>query len=226
MSSGLDRVDRTDHQATWESLPWYVNGTLEGTELEQVEQHVQSCVACRAELSYLRELGALVHTAEQFPLTPAVGLAALIERIDRADSGAEAPFPRGIRSWMAPVYRASPGIRRALVAQAAAILLLLGLVAWTTGRQPAAVHHTLADVDAPVVDSRAHLRVVFLPDAPEARIREILGSVGGEIVSGPSALGVYTVAAPISGQPDETVASLLATLRAQPEITFAEQASR
>lgn len=226
MSSGPARGDRTDHQATWQSLPWYVNGTLEGTELEQVEQHVQGCVACRAELTYLRQLGALVHAAEEFPLTPAVGLAALMERIDRADSGAEAPSPRGIRSWIAPLYQASPGIRRALVAQAAAILLLVGIITWAAGWQPAAEHHTLADVEAPVVDSRAHLRVVFLPEAPEVRIREILGSVGGEIVSGPSALGVYTVAAPISGQPDRAVAGLLATLRAQPEITFAEHASR
>ncbi len=230
-SSGLKHANPTDHQAAWESLPWYVNGTLEGPELVVVERHVKSCVACRAELKYLRELGGLLHTAEELPLTPAQGLSAVMARIDTAERGepARAELPsltQRIRSWIEPLYQASPGIRHALLAQAAAILLLVGIIAWTVAQAPSAPYQTLSDVGALPVDPRANLRVVFAPQTPESQIREILGSVRGEIISGPTPLGVYTVTAPVSEHPDHTAKAVLEELHAQPEITFAELAAR
>lgn len=230
-SSGPKNANHTDHQAAWESLPWYVNGTLEGPELAEVERHVKDCVACRSELKYLRELGGLLHTAEVFPLTPARSLSAVMARIDTVESGEAArigppSLTQRIRSWIEPLYQASPGIRHALMAQAAAILLLVGIIAWPTAQAPSATHRTLSDVGAPEVGPRANLRVVFAPETPESQLREILRSVRGEIISGPTPLGVYTVAAPVSEHSDQTARSLLEGLRAQPEITFAELAAR
>ncbi len=112
------------------------------------------------------------------------------------------------------------------MAQAAAILLLVGFIAWTTAQEPSAIHRTLSDVDALPVDTRANLRLVFVADTPEGRIREILGSVQGEIISGPTPLGVYTVAVPVSEHPDLMARAVLEELRAQPELTFAEFAAR
>lgn len=230
-SNGINHANPTDHQAAWESLPWYVNATLEGPELEQVERHVAGCVACRGELEYLRQLGGLLHAAEELPLTPALSLSALRVRIDRVESGEPArvgspSFTRRVRGWIEPLYRVSPGIRYALIAQAAAILLLVGIIGWSTAQAPSVTHYTLSDVGAPPLDQRAHLRLVFAPETPESRIREILGSVRGEIVSGPTSLGVYTVAAPVPEDPDPTVRALLEELRARSGITFAELATR
>ena len=39
-----------------ELLPWYANGTLEGDELRQVEEHLASCLACRREVQQLEAL--------------------------------------------------------------------------------------------------------------------------------------------------------------------------
>ncbi|HIC95898.1 TPA: zf-HC2 domain-containing protein [Candidatus Bipolaricaulota bacterium] len=41
-----------------ELLPWYVNGTLRGEELAEVERHLRRCRRCRAEVEELRELQA------------------------------------------------------------------------------------------------------------------------------------------------------------------------
>lgn len=37
-------------------LPWYVNETLVGTELTEVERHLRRCRRCRAEVEELRKL--------------------------------------------------------------------------------------------------------------------------------------------------------------------------
>ena len=57
-------------------------------------------------------------------------------------------------------------------------------------------------------------QVIFNPDAVEIDIRELLRSVDGEIVMGPSALGIYTVR---FVDEDARLASLK-TLKAAPEI--------
>ena len=61
--------------------------------------------------------------------------------------------------------------------------------------------------------------MVFAESTPEAEIRRLLATVRGEIVGGPSPLGVYTVALPADGEPLPVV---LSHLRAQPQIRFAE----
>ena len=229
--NGLKQTSYADHQVAWESLPWYVNGTLDGPELAQVEGHVKSCVACRGELKYLRELGGILHTAEDLPLTPAQGLSAVMARIDESESG-EAPrtetplLTQRIRTWLEPFRMASPAIRLALVVQLAAILLLIGVVARPTAEAPKATYRTLSDPATLQVDPRARLHVVFAPETPAERIRDLLVAVQGEIIAGPTALGVYMVATPISEHPDHSDQAVLEELRAQPEIVFAELALR
>lgn len=227
-SNGLEHSRYPDHQTAWENLPWYVNGTLAGPELAQVERHVKSCVACRAELKYLRELGGVLHTAEDMPLTPAQSLSALMARIDGSGSR---ELPRNetpslglrIRIWLEPFRLASPAIRLALAVQLAAIVLLTAVVARPTAEAPQPTYRTLSDPATAQVDSGARLHVVFAPEASAERIRELLVSVQGEIIAGPTALGVYTVATPVAEHPDQTV---LEEVRSQPEIVFAELAGR
>ena len=230
-SNGLNRANHTDHQAAWESLPWYLNGTLEEPERERVERHVQGCVACRGELRYLRELAGLLHTAEELPLTPVQGLSAVMARIDTAESEeitrvGRRSSTRRIPRWIELLHQASPGMRHTVMAQAVAILLLVGIIAWPNAQAPSASHRTLSDVGAPAVGPRANLRLVFAPETPESQIRKILRSVQGEIIAGPTPLGVYTVAVPVSEHPDVTARALLEELRAKPEITFAELPAR
>ena len=39
------------HRNAWELLPWYVNGTLSGQDLDLVTGHLPGCAACAEEAS-------------------------------------------------------------------------------------------------------------------------------------------------------------------------------
>jgi anti-sigma factor RsiW len=57
MNPQADRPTDT-HRAAQEALPWLLNGTLDGPELQQVREHLAACPACRADLDALRSLRA------------------------------------------------------------------------------------------------------------------------------------------------------------------------
>ncbi len=53
-------------------LPWYLNGTLGEDERRQVDQHLSTCAACRAELDELAQLNVelrKVYAAQSAPST-------------------------------------------------------------------------------------------------------------------------------------------------------------
>jgi hypothetical protein len=66
------------------------------------------------------------------------------------------------------------------------------------------------------------LRVVFADSATVGEIRQLLRDIDGNIVAGPTALGVYTVALPAADRPDQTLAQALASLRARDQVKLAE----
>jgi anti-sigma factor RsiW len=214
------------HRRIGELLPWYVNGSLAEREREQVEAHLAGCGDCRAEEAVCRRLAEGVSAAgEAAPSPHPAKLRRLLDRI-----GEEERAPGG---WLAPLrslLQATPRpLRGALAAQGAVILLLLGLLAWSL-RTPAvppggpatpAAYRTLS---SPAVRPARvlRLRVMFSPRTTEKEIREVLQGVHGEIVAGPSPLGVYTVDAPAGSEP---AGVLLAHLRTEPQVVFAEPES-
>ena len=64
------------------------------------------------------------------------------------------------------------------------------------------------------------IRVVFADDITEKELRTLLASVGGTIIHGPSALGVYTVTIPLAGRAQ--LGPVLEALRAHPQVRLAE----
>ena len=78
-------------------------------------------------------------------------------------------------------------------AVAAALVLVqagvIAMLAWPSGDKPDLVRATTQN-PAPIGPL---LRVSFRPDLPEARLRQALADIGGEIVGGPGQLGVYLV---------------------------------
>jgi anti-sigma factor RsiW len=193
------------HQRVAELIPWYVNGSLEPGERELAARHLAECAACRAEVEREQRLAAACREVE--PPAPALHGAQVERLLARLPPSRWADLPR----WA----------RRLLAAQAAALVLLVAGAAalWRQRAEP--VFRTLsAPVAAqPAAAGAARLRVVFAETATEAEIRRLLGGVRGELVGGPSPLGVYTVALPSDGEP---IAVVLAHLRAQPQVRFAE----
>ncbi|HEV8577809.1 MAG TPA: zf-HC2 domain-containing protein [Thermoanaerobaculia bacterium] len=222
----LNQGERT-HQRIWELLPWHANGSLAEREREMVESHLAVCPNCRDEEEACRRTAAAVKAAgDGAPSPHPVQLQRMLARIDESEreeqSGGGWWRGRPLRA----VIEAAPGpLLRALIAQAAIILLLVGTVTWLAVRARAAppgaapaTYVTLSD-PAAVPGPTVGLRAMFSPQASEREIRQLLLGIRGQITAGPSAIGVYTIEVPADGDPVEVV---LARLRSEPQVAFAE----
>lgn len=232
-----------EHQQAQRLLPWLVNGTLAGRELEQVRQHVERCSDCgedvAAQLVLARELGT---ESELAPSPHPARVRSLLARIDAVEPGRSPRRRRWlgarVASWLVPrrlangadgvdgVDGAKGAVPRgiwALVAVQTSVVLAICAVLLIEGRErrAPAEYHTLSvprAVDPETAGPR--LRLVFEESASAAEIRSVLESVAGRIVDGPTALGVYTVELP--GARSEGLGATLELLRRQSSVRFVE----
>lgn len=149
-------------------LPFHVNGTLMGAEAEAVAEALAADPALAAEAAAL----------------------AAIRQTMQADDDGVSPGELGLaRLTRATAAKAPPRVRPVIWQIAAALLLAIalmqGAVLLMERGQPG---FQLAG--APRPDFTLALR----PEAPEAAIRALLQAAGAEIVAGPSALGLYSLA--------------------------------
>ena len=223
MRTGAERGDRL-HRRVWDLLPWYANGTLEDGERRAVESHLAACSRCREELSACRSLGELLQQAPGVAPAPhPAHLARILEKIGDHERAAWQSPLESLRNLLTATPRP---VRWALVAQ---LVLILGFVGLGLGlslhRQPPtapASYRTLSDAPAATSATSApssRLRVVFAPGTTEQEIRDLLLGIRGQIVSGPSSLGVYTVEVPTGPDPLNDV---LAHVRKHRQVSLAE----
>src|SRR5436305_4868520 len=234
--------DERSHQRVWELLPWYVNGTVSSQDRERVEAHMAGCRRCQDEVEACRRTAAAIKgLGDVAPSPHPVQLQRVLARIDdaerherherkewRDDEGAAIRFGAPIRALIAATPRP---LRGALLAQVAVIVLLVGVLVWGelhsgasgASSSPPVSYQTLSDpAPAPVPGGTVALHLMFSQRATEKEIRELLLNVHGEITAGPSPLGIYTVEVSAAGQP---VSAVLAFLRSEPVVTFAEPAA-
>jgi hypothetical protein len=183
------------HRQVERLLPWLVNGTLEGEQLEQVRRHLVTCVRCQQDLREVQRQQGLY-----------LGLARATSRpvgFDRLRSRLPAACATGLgarwRAWWARADRARrsapPMLRRTLAVQ---VLLVAGIAAvqWRAAAVIATPdYRTLGAVPAAAV-SGERLVVVFDPALTEARMRALLRASGARIVDGPSEAGAYVLVLP------------------------------
>jgi len=222
MRSGAERAERGNrlHRRVWDLLPWYANGTLEDGERRTVESHLAACSRCREELSACRGLGELLQQVpEVAPAPHPAHLARILEKIGDHERAAWRSPLESLRNLLTATPRP---VRWALAAQLA---LVLGLAGLDLARRPAqppatspAAYRTLSDAPAAAAPS-SRLRVVFAAGTTEQEIRDLLLGIRGQIVSGPSSLGVYTVEVPTGPDPLEDV---LAHVRKHRQVSLAE----
>lgn len=126
----------------------------------------------------------------------------------RPQTGSQATWGERIAVWLSDVLGArSPalalGVAAVVIAQAGVIGALL--VNAPASQEP--LSGTGSGVAMPA--DQVFLTVAFNPRASELAIRTVLASANAQIVAGPSALGLYTVAVP-SAKADSLAAQLLA----------------
>jgi hypothetical protein len=210
-------------------LPWYANDTLEGRERQTVETHLLTCASCQAELKRCRDIGTAVHAAGQTAWSPSPDhFSRLLARIDAAEARGDQDggwWDRLRVQFARPLLalQSTPRlVRWALAAQGAMILLLAGVLVWQEPFSSGPLYRTLSDGGDQVPQGQVHIQVVFAEDITEREVRELLISIGGTIVKGPSSEGLYTVALPLPENLPAFVDPALNALREHGKVLLAE----
>ncbi len=208
------------HREIFELLPWYANATLAEAERRELEQHLSVCAECARELEALRTIqAAAIQLAESAPHPAPDMLGKALAEIERWERRRPRHWFAQAAAWFGAWWVPSPAFARAvMVAQLALIVALAGFL--LVQRQPGTGYTTLTGPRVP--PDAVHFIAGFRPEATEAAIQEVLAEVNGQFVSGPSALGLYTIRVPVSSDPDAAT-RLLERLRQKSEvIRFAE----
>lgn len=203
---------KASHRRVSELLPWYLNGTLEGPELDRVESHLRTCESCQIALAAEQRLAHMLRTSEELAFSPERALDRMRERLATDDTH---DGPETTPDWMARLRAVAAPVRWALVAQFL-IIAVLGVAVLRLDHEPAP-YRTLSTPSEGDTSEVTSLRLVFDATASEGDLRALLVETGCTIVAGPSRFGVYTVAVS-----PRDVHSTLDTLRSSPLVTFVE----
>ena len=213
-------------------LPWFATGRLSAADSERVTRHLDTCGICRADLAHERILRTTLKADGPVEYAPQAGLARTLARIDELTR--DAPPARG---EIASRREVRPGRRRFTATQwlaAAAIVQAVGLgvlggsfLGRPAAERGAASYQTLSapvSAAAPAAGG-ARIRVVFVRSTTIGELSTLLGTQRLLIVTGPSDAGVFTLGASDPTPEPGRLEALLASLRADPHVLFAEPAS-
>ncbi len=192
-------------QSFLELLPWYVNGTLKSDDRRSMEYCLATYPDCRAELEWMDGVAQQVR-GESFPLNEQEGLDRLMSMVRAQESGKllvlsrpSAPLGGAARQVLGTVSRTKlqQWIKPLMAVAATLAVVQVGLS--FIGTQSSDQSETLRPLGtAQPMPRHAMIQATFRADASETKIRALLAQVGAEIVSGPGALGVYTLRVPIN----------------------------
>lgn len=120
------------------------------------------------------------------------------------------PAMARLRNWFVELGAAARPLRWALATQALAVVGLALALALTRAPE----YQTFSTPPT----ARGDLRLLFVESTTEKEMRTVLHAIGGTIVHGPGAIGVYTVALTEPAK----LETALAMLRRHPRVRFAE----
>lgn len=191
-----------EHDAIWELIPWYVNGSLPEEQAQMVKDYSLHNTACAQEIERQRRLAEGVVKVDPFeaPLSRSwEHLRAQIEAEDRART------PKaGARGRFA-------GLQGGLIALASAVsVACLVLVIQPFDNS----FETLTSGGEEVLPT---VRFQLSPGVDPAALDALLAQVDATLVSGPSDAGVYTATLAAEADTQATADALMAL----PEVLFA-----
>lgn len=170
-------------------LPFLANGALEGEERARAEAAVEQDPALAAELAALKRIRSEMQAREPASSPGPLGLARVM-RVIEADAAAPASPARA--STKTSAFSGVGELWRIAAVVALALLAAQSVMVWSGRGVDPAVELAGGPVAA---QSGPALSVAFAPEAPEAEIRALLLDLELEIISGPSSLGLYRLAA-------------------------------
>lgn len=205
----INKTSYSDHQELSQLLPWYVNKSLQGTELNAVEEHLKVCLMCKREQTQLQKLAqVIVHngsidTAEHASFSrlkkrlhngQALDLQARIKQdtsLQNHSGNVKSLKIDKKHFWTANI------ISRPALAMAAALLLSLTALMphyIESDQQLFGNFRTLSSDSELQAMKSNEIRVVFADNVNQQQKDKILEKVHGQFIDNiPSAQGVYTV---------------------------------
>lgn len=210
---------------TLEQAAWYANGTLASDARRRFEDHLAGCPECQAAVALDNRLtGTLQVTAANVLPAPQTAWQKLEARLDATKPATAAEAPAETRDNPRRRPRRLPLVYFALAAQAAALVLLAGLL-WVAIQQPAVQSfRTLGSQDETLVSSKPLVRVVFPAGYDYGEATGVAESAGAELQGRFEGTDIYTLAVPVLAgeQRADKVAVVLDKLRRHPDVLMAE----
>jgi hypothetical protein len=219
----------SEHDVVVELLPWYVKNTLSPAERIDVDQHLSACQDCQLEIMLYQQLEKV--TAVKAPKpgwqpNPAQ-FSQIMQGIDEFEKQTATTVkankaPSGLVSKLSAWFEATPTPVFWFMSLETVALTVLILI---LGRQlPAQLggnsFETLSNGEPAASASLPRLHLVFSEDITERELRALLQAQQGQLVQGPSLLGVYTVQLAKGGANE--VQQAIANLRANPKVKLVE----
>ena len=208
------------HEDLSQFLPWYANGTLSLEEYALVEEHLKTCGACQDALQLLRNVGvAMTELAEEAPMVKLsfdkIGAAA-----ENSETSKRAARRRSFADWLDAIWNPPPQITRLVFVIQLALILGLGIYSYTLRRETP-TYTTLSGTEESTGGAR--LTINFATNTTVEQMSQILSSIGGRIVSGPSPLGMYVIELPVKPEKGTEIQSVVDKLRTNGAIRFVER---
>jgi hypothetical protein len=222
----------SNHDEVWSLLPWYANGSLQGTERDRVRAHLQVCLVCR------RELAGQATLARHLEQTPGVEISykpsfeRLKSRIHkeegikaRANGNNQA---QGQTRWLTRwknLLNSHFSAKHLAAAVATGLLgVAIGLLFNGMPLEGIKTYHTVADSSSLDRFNANDIRVVFAEQVTEQEIGKLIGSIHGILLNGPNTVGAYTVRISDSDGKGASLAQALSQLRGNKAVVFVEPA--
>lgn len=187
-----------------ELLPWFSVGALEPEEAQLVAAHLEDSEELQAEYRNIQQLGLAVNAAmEDVPELRPDAIRGALAQIDALEDiqpvRREIDLGPGLmdqlREAVASLFTGG-GMRVAVAAQFALILVLGGALLLPRSGDDAgteAAYSVASGAAGSIPAGGISLDIVFDPAISEQDMRTLLLDTGGEIISGPSPVGMYRV---------------------------------
>jgi len=214
-------------------LPWYVNNSLSLEDKNAFELHMAECGECEHQVLLEKKVQSTVAHQTRVPNTSStVALNRLFSGIEFDESNSVENNKSAVNTKQKKRFYSAMSnywLKWIIGAQWAAIMVVCGVFfvnkepSQNSGQLEPAYRTLSANTDAHNVKA-ARFRVLFSKDAAEGDIRQLLHSIHGDIIAGPTANGVYSI--DVLGVDLESLnyspSALLAYMRNQSSVVFVE----
>ena len=173
-------------------LPWAATGRLSRQDMERVRALVQRSASAKAELDWWQSVSRDMRM-ESPEVAQAMqgdmGFARFRERLAATPQPAAPRAKAAVQKWLSFNWLKANWMAPALAASLCVVvvqgLMIEGVFAPAPG--------DITILSGPAASDGAQLSVAFQPQASDVAVRAVLADIQGEIVGGPSALGLYRI---------------------------------